>query len=673
MRKILATILFLYLTFTSIFAQAITDFADDDSCIPDVTLVQRIVNNISTLGMYSLYSYLFHMKGATATGNSDINSSETEASCKVPSTTVRYCYQYVTLAAPPNQTACMNGKDGDFKFFLIPPTLFRVKNVADKVCVQVFAGFAGFQDLGCRYRPDPVTLGATSPNCFVASSCQGRTTTGPTGENAVYSKSLIPVTAIVVQCVRDSLNTLFNSTQCSNYSSSNQNLFASFQAGMRNLIRILLLLYVIFFGMKITLSNDLPNKGEVFLFIMKFILVLYFSVGISQSRDSYGAMQYNDGITTIIRPIAENAGSMLSNIIYKAAGSQNFCQYSDLIPPYPVQTNAETGGITDYNYLALWDSLDCRIFFYLGMQVDGITSSIMTIMIMQLIGPAFFGMQILILLFTILFTLFFISIVVFFVHFTVVSLIALNFLIYLAPLFVPFALFKYTKGYFDSWLKMIISYSLQPIIITAFIALMLTIFDQIMYGTCVFKQGYQTIKGISYPAFELTIPTTSPDECTSTLGYMMKSLLDNQNDIFQTIYGLFFTYTAFAPGVIGNLLTSLIRVALFGYLFYEFSKMLTQFAGDITGGYDLGGLTIKPTQVMDTAIHAAKAAVKAKMGDKKGAAEEAKKATGNDSGAQASGSRGTPGSGSGASASGSIGGGGGSTGSIGGGGGIPGK
>ena len=81
---------------------------------------------------------------------------------------------------------------------------------------------------------------------------------------------------------------------------------------------------------------------------------------------------------------------------------------------------------------------------------------------------------------------FLLSVAVYLVNITVVSIIALGILTYLAPIFVPMALFEYTKRYFEGWLKLMISYALQPMVVAAFIAMMLTIFDQTMYGNCTF-------------------------------------------------------------------------------------------------------------------------------------------------------------------------------------------
>ena len=49
-------------------------------------------------------------------------------------------------------------------------------------------------------------------------------------------------------------------------------------------------------------------------------------------------------------------------------------------------------------------------------------------------------------------------------------IVALAFLVTLAPIFITFVLFQLTKGFFDSWIKMIVNFSLQPIILFASLA-----------------------------------------------------------------------------------------------------------------------------------------------------------------------------------------------------------
>lgn len=55
--------------------------------------------------------------------------------------------------------------------------------------------------------------------------------------------------------------------------------------------------------------------------------------------------------------------------------------------------------------------------------------------------------------------------------------IGITFLMILAPLFIPLCLFKQTKDYFDKWVKLIINFTLQPIIVLVFISFSIAAMD----------------------------------------------------------------------------------------------------------------------------------------------------------------------------------------------------
>ena len=60
--------------------------------------------------------------------------------------------------------------------------------------------------------------------------------------------------------------------------------------------------------------------------------------------------------------------------------------------------------------------------------------------------------------------------------------VALAFLVTLAPLFITFMLFQITRGMFDAWIKMIVNFSLQPIILFASLAFLNQIIQVTVHG-----------------------------------------------------------------------------------------------------------------------------------------------------------------------------------------------
>ncbi len=78
--------------------------------------------------------------------------------------------------------------------------------------------------------------------------------------------------------------------------------------------------------------------------------------------------------------------------------------------------------------------------------------------------------------------LYFIWIVIQSVFTYIMSYLGLTLIIILAPIFIPFMLFEFTKSFFTNWLKFLISYFIQPIIILTFTFFMFQIIMNNIYN-----------------------------------------------------------------------------------------------------------------------------------------------------------------------------------------------
>ncbi len=611
-----------------------------NSCVGSVDLLNSLVASITSLGLFAVYSANFQMVDAPDGTKCNANyyggvmhnpkgcapgATNCSSNCD-PKGGVEICYKALvyngsSLSNPTGleyDYSCQEVQDGWRQVYPFPPATLRAKKVGDKLCVQ-FWTILGFQNIGCKYLPDCSQF-SLSPSCYVAQSCS----------NSAFqnSRSFIPISGSIVQCIKESIQRLFtNYTGCGDSTNYKQNYFPVFQNTMRNVVRALLILYLIFFGIKAALGGEVPSRGEFFQLGAKFLLVIYFSVGFSNGYNGNGQAQYDDGVTTIMLPFFQDASTTLANIVYSAGGSTGLCVYN---------TKDYAKG---YEYLALWDSIDCRLLYYLGIDQEKIATTALggaaiTMFMMgastmfMLVVAALFGLQIIFAVFCIVFMVFLLSVVIYFVNITIISMIALAILIYMAPIFVPMALFGVTKKYFDAWIKLVISYALQPMIIAAYIAMMLTIFDQTMFGNCTFVSSditwsYQsdgTTGGAPTkmkPFFQICDPdnpqtgcSTSVTDvnatnCKDTFGY---KITNQQNNLvsggMQTLSAIFFTYTALSPGEAADLLVSLITLCLFAYLFYKFADMLGGFAAELTGGTNLGSLAGRPMELFDKVMSA---------------------------------------------------------------------
>lgn len=62
------------------------------------------------------------------------------------------------------------------------------------------------------------------------------------------------------------------------------------------------------------------------------------------------------------------------------------------------------------------------------------------------------------------------------------ALIALSFMVMLGPIFIPLVIFRQTKMYFDNWVRLIVSFGLQPVIMFAYVAMMIIAFDKAVFS-----------------------------------------------------------------------------------------------------------------------------------------------------------------------------------------------
>ena len=395
----------------------------------------------------------------------------------------------------------------------------------DTICVATIA-FTGWLPVGCKYMVDPYLVSryynffhSMPPNLqsesseYEAVTLQDETNNPglaltSASESAglvsclqnschintmLNTKTLIPMSGPIVSCVQQMLTkVLISQDVCSfdqysaiisNPSARARSTIYAFQDSMRTAVTGLLTLYIIFVGLKILLGGEIPQKGELVRYLVKLVLVIYFSIGITL-RSGGAAF---DGMSQWILPIVFGGAAQLAGWITNISPSE-LCVFS----PSEYQSG--------YGYLALWDALDCRVANYLGidqvadmlsrnaqneLDFDALRTSIPPWIF--LLVPAIYSGQLSLVMLALLYPILIISVSAYMVYAFVVCLISITILSVLAPVFVPMALFEYTKGYFESWVKLIISFVLQPMVVSTFMITVFTVYDFGFFGTCKFK------------------------------------------------------------------------------------------------------------------------------------------------------------------------------------------
>ncbi|MFJ5423537.1 TrbL/VirB6 family protein [Wolbachia endosymbiont of Drosophila barbarae] len=448
--------------------------------------------------------------------------------------------------------------------------------------------------------------------------------------NQAGSKSLapIPVTSMIVQCIKESLDNLVAGKGAPN----GESFISVAQKRLKNTVTAVLVLALILFSIK-AMSGGVQRPQEMYMLIIKFALVIYFTTGSTMSH-------YYGELTRL--------SNGLSEIVLKASSeSKGICNYK-------AGTDYEytrAGKRVSYSYLAPWDRLDCRILFYLGAPLDGIggkigTGGVATLAVLlgaapvllvagSVIGIIFAGGQILVALVCIFMAVLMMMVILWLCYVFILSLVALSVIIILSPLFIPMVLFQHTKGYFEGWVKELITYSLYPVILFAFLSFMFIACDKIYFKNLNFEldesyKNEQPDKSYEKKQAEISYSKKKQwfklkdgecDKNETTLACMMQNYSFKKSSIL----GLFdFTYMEFGSSLIGELL----KLCLVLFLFYHFLNILPGMAAELAGNHRAAlGSGQTPGQMVGKALSAAKAAA----GDVAGVAgAAAKKLSGGD-------------------------------------------
>lgn len=501
--------------------------------------------------------------------------------------------------------------------------IVRLKGEAQnsKVCIGMLFTL-GYTTISCRAAPTPSLNWPIWDFPCVSEACQ--VARSPSKQNGdIYSQpaSFTSITGRMMQCVTETISSIVqgnpNSVGCNNSQ------LLQFQLNMRGAVKVALTLYVIILGIIIAIRGDLPPKSEIAMFMAKFVFVIWAGVGTFNIENNVPVANC-DGVngwcpTNGLEFIYTSAKAVLEsfpNMIMKAVcdpGSGDNCVCS-----YPESLYAN-----GYEYLSLWDSIDCRISYYLGLnsptrlgnEALGAASFVLMDSPLGWVFALIFSFELLICILFVAFAVFLISIVIFFINIYILCLLSVTILIYLGPIFIPMILFKTTASLFESWAKLILGYSLQPAVISAFIAVMIVLFDAILYGDCIFVKTY-TSDG--FPYWEIKcIETQGSCECSpsckNSLGYFVATMSAGGNTSFFSWPSSTESIITF-PQVAANsalafgtaFVTALWQGAVFGFIFYHFSKQLAAFAGDLTQSTSLGGQAISPTAFADKAAYVSK-------------------------------------------------------------------
>ena len=360
----------------------------------------------------------------------------------------------------------------------------------------------------------------------------------------------------------------------------NRTFFQKIQSHFRIPIKIALVLSVAFFGFNILLATPEAyiNKKTVMTYLLKFGLVYFFCLGNAWQGLFMNSIlnlssEFSD-ITFQPQSITEKSGKGTDGCDFPKYNYEAILNDSpDILsnPSYPPEKK----------YLRIWDTLDCKITRALGYGPE-----ISTPNLAKMIFAGFLtgGLGITFFFAAFAYGFMLISIVLRAVHITIMSVMAIILLIYVSPLTILCVMFERTKGIFENWWKQMLGFILQPMILFAYIGLMLTVFDNMFIGTARFESyniNSSILPKINCDSYIDNGSTFNPSD---TSVYCIFNFAKYSNYTGLEFFDLAFpVLTSLNPTKI----RTIFQAAIIMFVFLQFFEKITFVARKLVGGAEL--------------------------------------------------------------------------------------
>ena len=348
---------------------------------------------------------------------------------------------------------------------------------------------------------------------YISQAC--RDLKGDSQNSYGYSAQLLPLntrgfSAPMAQCFKETMQNIFlhkaGHTKCINPDESpiegecvsgtiykigeslpGESFFLKIQNSLQGVIKIMLMASVVAFGFAVLLAvpNMHINKKVLMGYILKISLIMYFVIG---DAWQYGFM------TGII-----GSSNLLSDIAFKVdesgpANKLDGCQfprynYSDDNPQTKYNNPKYPPGL---EYLRIWDVLDCKIARALGFGPEVSVPNLL----LSIVGGFFTGgYGIIFFVATFIFAFFLISAAIKALHIFIMSITSIIILLYVSPIVISLAFFEKTKSIFSGWLKQLLGFALQPMILFAYLGILVSLLDYTILGSATFSPSMVEVNG----------------------------------------------------------------------------------------------------------------------------------------------------------------------------------
>ncbi len=373
-------------------------------------------------------------------------------------------------------------------------------------------------------------------------------------------------------------------------------IFQTMQDFLTGAVKIVLVLSVVILGYGILIGAKPIDRRKISVYIVKFACVMYFAVGTGWN-DLFidNVFKISSSISSLVMRLEDETyedrqldGCQFPKFDGRSVTGRDAITYPNAAddPFYSVKRYTE-----GFDYLRPWDVLDCKFVRAIGFGPDlTVPNLILTIFAGLLTG----GLGIVFVIFTFIFAFFYIAMIIRGIHIFLVSIIAITLLIFVSPLTITAVMFEKTKNIFTGWLKQLLGFIIQPVILFAYIALFVVIIDYVALGIRV----------------EMTSPA-NPDDYNGGITFagdgleQPKAINCSGRAIDKSLYCIFGfsrfgTYSGLEPiGILlpfianfnSDKLNTIIETGLLIYIFSQFMDKISDVASELTGSRAISSST----------------------------------------------------------------------------------
>lgn len=441
---------------------------------------------------------------------------------------------------------------------------------------------------------------------FISSAC--RDMKGDSQNSYGYDIDILPssmrvFSAPMAQCFKETMENVFMNkagyTECFNpdekpvngvclsgkyryrkgHDLPTKSFFLKIQDNLRMAIKLALSFSVMFLGFGILYGKvNIADKKQLLMYVVKICFVMYFAIGDGwQNGMMTGVLRSSDFLANFMfrgEALGDPFVNNTTDCPPKSDNKLDGCQF----PRFNYSSTANDDTRYCYatyppgkEYLRIWDTFDCKIARALGF---GPEVAVPNLIMMILGGFLTGGLGIVFIVGAFFFAFCLISIVVRALHIFLMSVTAMVILFYLSPVTITLAMFDRTKGVFDGWLKQILGFALQPMILFLYLGIFLSFFDHVIIGDVTFKgDGRSAPKQI-----------VCSGEAEKTSIYCIFRIADLKTFDGLNVIGI---GLPILTSMTKEKLQTVVKSAFLLFIFMKFLDQITSFATNLVGGKEL--------------------------------------------------------------------------------------